>query len=129
MEHTGFLAIEARINGNPIRMMIDTGSNTSTFDVNLIQELQLPGVKKPGVSYQLSSTEELLQAAHVENFQIGQLVYYGDFSFVDLSRVNTGIQQAGDETIRGILGADILRTWNAVINYGDLTLTVSDGDT
>ena len=66
MEHIGYLTLEARVNGKPIRMLIDTGGSTSVFDAGLIEELQLPRVKIPGSISGLLDTEEHCEGAHIE---------------------------------------------------------------
>ena len=125
MERNSYLTLEAGVNGTPIRMLIDTGGGTSVFDAGLIEELQLPRVEDTGYISGLFNTKENIEAAHIEKLQLGDFVYYGDFKFVDLSKVNAEIQKTGDEPYLGILGTDILFRWKAVINYGDLTLSVT----
>jgi hypothetical protein len=65
-----------------------------------------------------------VEAAYVEDFRIGNLSYHGDFSFVDMSRPNRGLEASGDPPIQGLLGADILTKWNAAVDYKDSCLVI-----
>jgi len=117
MEGTGFLTFEAHLEGRAILIALDTGANTTCFDKSLIEELQLTIIGNPGTTFRIHSGDIHVQLAHVKSFKIGKISFNGDFSFVDLSRPNMGIQYAGGTPIEGLLGADILAKWNAVINY------------
>lgn len=123
MKETGFLTTKAHVNGKEIVMIVDTGANTTIFDIGLIEELQLTNAKNSGVSFSLLNIKPL-KAAYVKEFKVGHLSYYGDFPFADLTRVNRGLADTGEWTIRGLLGADILIKWNAAIDYKDTVLVI-----
>ena len=128
MKGTGFLTFDARVNGRKIRMAIDTAANTTCFDVYLVKELQLEDRGKTGTSFRLASSDLPLVTAYVKDFRVGSLSYHGDFPFVDLSRPNRGVETAGDTPIEGLLGADILIKWNAIIDYKELCLVIQNLD-
>ena len=125
MKGTGFLGFEAHIEGRAILIVVDTAANTTTFDIGLIEELQLPPAENPATSFRLDGGDVHVQSAHVKSFKVGNFSYYGDFCFVNLSRPNMGIECAGDTPIEGLLGADFLVKWNAVIDYKDLSLVIT----
>jgi len=124
MKETGFLTFKAHLNGKEILMAVDTAANTTTFDMGLVEELQLSSAQNSGISLRLGNNDMPIQAAHVKDFRVGNLSYHGDFSFVDLSRPNRGIEASGDPPIQGLLGADILVKWNAAIDYKDSCLII-----
>ena len=124
MKGTGFLGFEAHIEGRAIRMALDTAASRTIFDISLIEELQLSLAEYQGTSFRLHGGDARIQAAHVKSFKVGNLSYHGDFTFVDLSRPNMGIECAGGTPIEGLLGADLLTKWNAVIDYKDLSLII-----
>ena len=124
MKETGFLVLEAHIEDRAIRMAVDTAANRTIFDIGLIEELQLPPADKSGISFHLHGGDVRIQAAHVKSFKVGNFSYYGDFCFMDLSRPNMGIEHGGGIPIEGLLGAELLAKWNAVIDYEDLSLVI-----
>ena len=123
-EGTGFLTLKAQLNGKEILMALDTAANTTIFDIQLLEELELSSAQNPGISFRLANNDIPLKLAHVKDFKLGKLSYHGDFSFADLSQPNKGSEAAGDAPIQGLLGADFLFKWNAQIDYKDLTLII-----
>jgi len=123
LKGTGFLTLEAHIEGRAIRMAVDTAANLTSFDIGLIEELQLPPAENPVNIFRHDGVDVPVQA-HVKSFKVGNFSYHGDFCFVDRSRANIGIECAGDTPIEGLLGADFLAKWNAVIDYKDLSLVI-----
>ena len=121
---SGFLVLEAHIEERAIRMAVETEANRTIFDIGLIEELQLPPADNPSISFHLHGGDVRIQAAHVKSFKVGNFSYYGDFCFMDLSRPNMGIEHGGGIPIEGLLGADFLVKWNAVIDYKDLSLVI-----
>jgi hypothetical protein len=124
LEETGFLGIEAHVNGRQILMVVDTAANLTCFDVSLIDELELPKVELPGIVFRGNATSMDLQTAHVEEFRLGDVIYRGHFCFVDFSLPNQGIEVSGDEAIQGLLGADLLTEWEAKIDYREQCILV-----
>ena len=124
MKESGYLVLEAHIDGRAIRMAVDTAANTTTFDIGLIEELKLVIAKNPTNTFRLDSNDVHVQAAHVKSFKVGNLSYHGDFCFINLSQPNKCILRAGDTSIEGLLGADFLTKWNAVIDYKNLCLVI-----
>ncbi len=59
---------------------------------------------------------------HIANnntFSIGKKTHKNmSFVIFDLTHVNEALQQAGEEGVAGIIGADFLKETNAVIDYG-----------
>ena len=123
MEGTGFLALEAQIEGRAICMIVDTGASRTIFDIDLIEELQLTAAENPNVVFRFDNSDVHSQIAHVKVFNVGNLSYHGDFCFVALSRTNTN-KSIEDKPIEGLLGAELLTKWNAVIDYKDLSLVI-----
>ena len=124
IEHLGFLTLEAQINGTPIRMLIDTAANRSIFDISLIEELDLNSVQSSESVTRLANDEVPVESAHIENFMIGECLYHGEFSFVDLSQTLRKTNVAGEPPILGLIGSEFLCKWEARIDYRDMYLTI-----
>ena len=123
-EGTGFLTLKACLNGKEILMAVDTAANRTTFDMRLIEELELSNAQKAGISFRFASNDMPLKTAHVKDFRLGKLSYHGDFCFADFSQTNKGLEAAEDAPIQGLLGADFLFKWHARIDYNDMSLVI-----
>jgi hypothetical protein len=124
MKGTKLLVLEASIDGRAICMALDTAASKTCFDINLIEELQLETIDNSDTVFRISERVDI-QTAHVKSFKIGDFTYQGDFCFMDLTQPNIGITSAGGTPTEGLLGAEFLVYWNAVIDYKDLTLVIS----
>lgn len=125
LQETGFLGVEAHVNGRRILMVLDTAANLTSFDVSLIEELELPKIERTGMSFRGNAISMDVQTAHIEELKLGNVIYRGDFCFVDLSTANQGIEASGDQqAIRGLLGADLLTEWKARIDYGEQCILI-----
>ena len=123
MKGTGFLALEAQIESRAICMIVDTEASRTIFDIGLIEKLQLTTAENPNIVFRFDNSDVHNQIAHVKSFKIDIFSYHGDFCFVDLSRTNTN-KCIEEKPIEGLLGADLLAKWNAVIDYKDLNLVI-----
>ena len=123
LKGTGFLTFKACVNGKEISMAVDTAANTTFFDLALVDELQLESKGRTGTSFRPVG-DVAVHTAYIEEFRVGNVSYQGDFQFVDLSNANEGVETSGDPPIEGLLGADILIKWNAMIDYKDLSLVI-----
>lgn len=104
-------------------MAVDTAANTTTFDMQLIDKLQLDAKEATGLSKRLRGTLPL-KVAHVKEFRIGSLSYSFDATFVDLGTPNEALRTLGDPTIDGLLGMDFLLKWGAVIDCQEKALFI-----
>lgn len=73
-------------------------------------EILATGAGASGLTTQLSHNNTL----HLGRWKKKKLA----FVIMDLSHVNTGLAQAGEDPIAGILGAEVLKQARAVIDYG-----------
>ena len=104
-------------------MAVDTGANTTTFDMQLIDKLQLDVREATGVSKGLWGSVPL-KVAHVKEFRIGSLSYSFCAVFVDMGAPKEGLETPADPTIDGLLGMDCLLKWGAVIDCQEKALFI-----
>lgn len=65
------------------------------------------------------------QIANNNTFKIGgKVILRMSFVIFDLSHVNEALRLADEEEVQGILGADFLKEYRAVIDYGRNALYV-----
>ncbi len=129
IEGDGFhLMIPAQINGVEVELLIDTGASRTVFDKSqihaLVENAQL--TKDETTSTGLGTSEMIGEKTLLQEVKLGNIsIEQYEASVLDLSHVNTTYQALGYEPIVGVLGSDLLMKYNAEVNYGTLTLTLS----
>ena len=121
--------LNLEINGKDVRLLLDTGASRTVFDKTRILELfDKKEIKFKNVVHKsvgLGTKSMKSQTAVLKTFKIGHIVLI-DFQVVvlDLQHVNFSYQMIGDPGICGVLGSDLLKKLNAVINFKSKTLKV-----
>ena len=103
-------------------MAVDTAANTTTFDLRLLDRLQLTS-RDAGVSKRMSGTVSL-RVTYVKEFRVGSLSSSFDATFVDLARPNEGLGTLGEPPLGGLLGMDFLSKWRAAIDCDKKILVI-----
>lgn len=119
------LLIDAIINGNAIKLLVDTGASKTVFDKKRIKKLF--GKKRfkrhDSLSIGLGTSRMRSHIIVLENFSIGELVINNFESvLLNLNNVNKSYQMLGLSAIDGVLGGDILHKHKAEIDYGKKVL-------
>jgi|SRR5690554_1550688 len=117
--NTGHYLFSASINNVQGNFILDTGASNSCVDLtdsshfHLISEESL--VKAAGAGAINMDT----MFSRKNKFNIGKWKMLNmDFVLFDLSHVNQALEQAEEDSIHGIIGADFLKSHRAVIDYG-----------
>jgi predicted aspartyl protease len=112
------IVIHATANGEDIVLIVDTGASRTCIAESCAERLGLkPGrVEAIAVSFALPKKTKAL--CKLESLDIGSL-HLTDFEtwLVDFSYINMIVQWQGEEFCDGVLGADILMSKSAVIDY------------
>ena len=119
MLKSGHYRIKGSINGVKAAFILDTGASATVIDTNQVEKFGLGEIVK--------SEDEAagLGGIAMDKFEIKDIkVGLGGFetetmqlNLVDLSHVNTAFKGFKMRPVDGIIGADILKTYNAVIDY------------
>ena len=119
---SGHLYINAEINGITAALILDTGAGATVFGQMRAEEFQLKedfqNVIVVGVGGNLTATAATVQELrmadfYVENPEIHLLcLYYFNYFF----------RREGFQEMDGIIGANVLKTYRAIIDYGNLML-------
>ncbi len=117
-EKTAHLTIQAELNGLPARFIVDTGASASCIDLAALASygLRLNQVKHQGGgvgSASMQVTAIRRTSLILNGLDCSALRLYA----LDLSHVNLGLQAAKVEAVVGIIGADLLRKYQALIDY------------
>ncbi|WP_115122976.1 retropepsin-like aspartic protease [Marinirhabdus gelatinilytica] len=116
---TGHYKFSARINGIDGSFILDTGASTSCVGLDRILQFSLFNEASEIKAAGAGATNMETQIARNNLFEIGKLkLSTTDFVLFDLSHVNLALSQAEEAPIDGIIGADVLKKYRAVIDYG-----------
>lgn len=114
------LAIQAKVNGVPLRMILDTGASRTVFDSNRIdQYVQNPEMSpNEQLSTGLGTNEMESNILQIESFIIGEL-HIRDYSTVaiDMVHINQTYEILEMPLIDGVLGGDILHEFQGKVDY------------
>jgi clan AA aspartic protease (TIGR02281 family) len=112
------IVIKAKANGQDVTLIVDTGASRTCIAESCAERLGLKSgrVEKVAVSFALPKKTKAL--SKLESLDIGSL-HMTDFEtwIVDFSYINMIVQWQGEEFCDGVLGADILKSKSAVIDY------------
>ena len=112
------LLARVKVNGVMANMVIDTGASRTVFDLEKMKAFDLDIEKTDYLSSGIGTNSLESVITVIENFQIGRLKIK-DFPVVliDLQHVNTSYEMLKLPPVIGIIGGDLLNTYNANINY------------
>jgi predicted aspartyl protease len=119
------LTAKGRVNKKSLSFLIDTGASNTIIDSALAAtlELNLKGTSERGGGLGTSD----MPIKKIQNLEIeidGKMIAAEKASVMDLSDVNKSLKREGARVIEGIIGADILTQYKAVINYEKRTLKI-----
>jgi len=104
--------IAVTINGTSIKCIIDTGSDISSLTTPIATQLGLISTSSPNVTLTSISGTRNFSTAQIENISIGSVTIHNAPVIVkDLAA------QGIDSEVKGIIGQDILRQFNYLLDY------------
>ncbi|MGI9086288.1 MAG: aspartyl protease family protein [Chthoniobacterales bacterium] len=116
------LYVDARFNGKRAKLRIDTGAFSTLLHQSFVRTMKIPLRKTMIVSAPVNLKQRGLQVATISRFFIGSVdMQSKEVGVTDLAGI---IGDAVDTTTpdAGLLGAEILRRHNAIIDFGTRTL-------
>ena len=120
----GHFRINVILQGFPTHFILDTGAASSVLDMAFAEKNEFI-VEKTDLQGGGVGTSALdIYRVHLDSFIVGNLeigeweLYIADLQHVKKSMMMKGIRQLAD----GVLGADILLLYQAVIDYGSQQL-------
>ena len=121
IEGDGFhLIAEGMINNKPARFVVDTGASRTVFDKDrILNYIDNPEFnEKEGISAGIGGTDLSTFIFNIEELSFGDLKI-NDYQAVamDLSNVNNSYAMLKLPPIDGVLGGDLMKKHQTVINY------------
>ncbi len=121
IEGDGFhLIAEGMINNKPARFVVDTGASRTVFDKDrILNYIDNPEFnEKEGISAGIGGTDLSSFIFNIEELSFSDLKI-NDYQAVamDLSNVNNSYAMLKLPPVDGVLGGDLMKKYQAVINY------------
>ena len=119
--------INGSVNGRPCRLLIDTGASRTVLDRNFVlsfePSIELKEQAQPGSG--LGTNTMKIETALLDSFIIGTKgLECFETAVLDLMHVNSAYEKRNLPPVHIILGNDIMKSHNAIIDYGKKTFFV-----
>jgi len=117
------LYVDASINGQPARLMIDTGAFATLLHRGFVRKLHVPLHQTEFSSSAVNLKQRGVQVARIRRLSVGSVDIVGkDVGVVDLEGLIHSDLLRGSQPVAGLLGAEILRSHHGIIDFGTRTL-------
>lgn len=117
--NTGHYKLTVTINKRKGEFILDTGASSSCIGIDHIHYFQLDSQDSDIKAAGAGAINMETKVAHGNSLIIGSLKKQNiDFVLFDMSHVNAALEQVNESGVHGILGADLLKKYRAVIDYG-----------
>jgi hypothetical protein len=119
------LIVRVKINAKTARLVLDTGASQTVLDMNRIERFtaQKRFEKQNGHSSGIGSSAMESHLFRADTFQIGDFtVLTKNLVLLDMVHVNNSYAMINKKPVDGVLGGDILKLFNARIDYGNREL-------
>jgi predicted aspartyl protease len=117
------LYVDAVINGEPARLMVDTGAFATLLHRGFVRRLHVPLKATEFSSSAVNLKQRGVQIARIRRLSVGSVDIIGkDVGVVDLEGLIHSDLLRGSQPVAGLLGAEILRSHHGIIDFGTRTL-------
>src|SRR5712691_2265106 len=124
------LYVDCAINGAPARLMVDTGAFATLLHRGFVRQMRIPLRETPYSSSAVNLKQRGVEVARIQRLSVGSVDIVGkDVGVIDLEGLIHGGLLRFSPPVAGLLGAEILRSHHAIIDFGTRTLYLrSRGD-
>jgi predicted aspartyl protease len=117
------LYVDAAINGEPARLMVDTGAFATLLHRGFVRRLHVPLHETPLSSSAVNLKQRGVEIARIRRLSVGSVDIVGkDVGVIDLEGLIHSDLLRGSQPVAGLLGAEILRSHHGIIDFGTRTL-------
>ncbi|CAM1359565.1 Acid protease [Tenacibaculum litopenaei] len=120
---TNHLELKAKINGVKGRFILDTGASISCVGIDQISYFNLITEDSDLKAAGAGAIDMLTKRSSSNEIQLGKWkIDSCDLVLLDLGHINTVLKQSEAKEVHGIIGADLLESGKAFIDYGEKCL-------
>jgi hypothetical protein len=120
---TGHFSVGGTADTVSLDMIVDTGASHTMIDVQRASRFDLATEDRGGRATGIGGPSQRVRSGNLGNVAIGPVRFDSlRVTVLDLSQVNGVLRGLGNRPVDGIIGADLLMSQQAVIDYGTLTL-------
>ena len=109
--------IDAKVNGDGGRFILDTGASNSCICISLEDKFKVISQKSKEKASSANSEMTHTKISKSNAIQIGKWEDKIDLISFDMNHINNALSQKKVPPIDGILGADILKKCKAILDY------------
>jgi len=113
----GHLELDATVNGNPARLLVDTGASATVINKTSAERWGLECHDDPGQAigcgFAAPAEKARLDELKLADLEINDV----SVAVVDLSQINAGLEQAKAQPIDGIIGSKLMIARNGIVEY------------
>jgi len=119
----GHFEVEAEVNGQPARLLVDTGASHTVFATPSAERLGLHRTPSSARAGGVGSSDHATESTFVDALRLGAVLLRDVAAWTfDLAHVNRALAARGGQPVDGAVGGDVLRPAEAVIDYARATL-------
>jgi clan AA aspartic protease (TIGR02281 family) len=124
----GHFELAAEVNGQPVRLLLDTGASHTVFATPSAERLGLRTTPSAERASGVGASDHATETTRVDELRLGpvRLRDVAAWTF-DLAHVNRALVARGGAPVDGAVGGDVLRPAEAVIDYARATLYLRPG--
>jgi hypothetical protein len=117
------LYVDGAVNGSPARLMIDTGAFATLLHRDFVQRMRIPLRQTPFRSAAVNLKQRGVEVARIQRLSVGSVDILGkEVGVVNLDGLIYRELLKGSPPVAGLLGAEILRSHHAIVDFGTRTL-------
>jgi len=120
MSETGHQIVNAKINGKPLRLILDTAAGSSVLDKSCLNDLNIIETLSDENAAGLGTSEHVMGNIVVSEIELAGVVYKNP-SFVSLNLDHVQVA-GGEEGVHGLLGSPFFSQHKCVIDFENHTL-------
>ncbi len=120
---TGHFTVSGSADSVSLAMIIDTGASHTLIDTDRAERFDMATHDRGNLATGLGTSAGRTESGRLRNVVIGSMRFDTlRVTVLDLSNVNQVLRGLGNEPVDGVIGADVLMSRRAVIDYGSLHL-------
>ena len=118
------IAVKGRLYGKTLPMLVDTGSSHTVIHTATAQDLGIPLADSSGVGGGVGGNNIAMYPLPSMAIELGKENWIVKPIAMDLSHVVHALKESRSRQVSIVLGADLLREYNALIDYGRRVMTL-----